>query len=68
MARAAELPSVTQTPYYGIRYELAAYDSLIFKGDRMVILKSMRADIERETRSYHTGTEGRLRRARQRIF
>ncbi|KAK3750477.1 hypothetical protein QZH41_018118 [Actinostola sp. cb2023] len=41
---------------------------LVFKGDRLVIPKSMRKSIKKELHSSHSGIDGCLRRARESVY
>ena len=61
------LPAVL-TPYFSYRDELSVYNGLIFKGERLVILKTMRQQMKEEVHSSHIGTNGCLRRARECMF
>ena len=56
------------TPYFSCRDELAVYDGLIFKGERVVIPASLRKSIKEKLHSSHLGGESMLRRARECIF
>ena len=48
--------------------ELLAEDGLVFKGDRLVIPRMMRAEIIKQIHQGHGGVEGCLRRAREVIY
>ncbi|KAK3697327.1 hypothetical protein QZH41_004727 [Actinostola sp. cb2023] len=56
------------TPYFHMRDELSVYNGLVFKGDRLVIPKSMRKSIKKELHSSHSGIDGCLRRARESVY
>ena len=56
------------TPYFSIRDELAVTDGLVFRGERLVIPKSMRSEIKKDIHSGHQGVESCLRRAREHVF
>ena len=55
-------------PYFSLRDELTVADELIFRGERLVIPKSMRSRIKKEIHTGHLGVEGSLRRARESVF
>ena len=55
-------------PYYHIRDELAVTDGLVFRGERLVIPKGMRSQIQNDIHSGHQGIETCLRRARKHVF
>ena len=55
-------------PYLSIRDELAVTDGLVFRGERLVIPKSLRSQIKKDTHSGHQGIESCLRRAREHVF
>ncbi|XP_066022566.1 uncharacterized protein [Pocillopora verrucosa] len=53
------------TPYYSMRDELSIYDGLVFKGERLVVL---RAEIKKDIHALHTGVEGCLKRVRESVY
>ena len=55
-------------PFFCVRDEMAVYDGLIFKGERIVVPKSLRSTMKKEIHSSHIGREGCLRRARESMF
>ena len=55
-------------PYYPFRHNLAVYNGVVFKDDRVVIPPSLRKSIVRRLHSAHIGIEGTLRRARECVF
>ena len=59
---------VEVTPYFSIRDELSVQDGLIFKGERLVIPRSMRTEMKTAVHSSHLGLEACLRRAREAIY
>ena len=59
----ADLP-VKLTPYFHTRDEYTVQDGLVFKGDRVVILYHLRAEMREAIHSSHIGIEGCLRWAR----
>ena len=61
------LPSLV-TPYFSIRDELAVPDGLVFRGERLVIPKSLRSEIKKDIHRGHQGVELCLRRAREHVF
>ena len=56
------------TPYFNFRDELSVQDGLIFKGERLVIPASMRAELREALHEAHLGIESCLRRAREAIY
>ena len=56
------------TPYFSIRDELAVTDGLIFRGERLVIPKGMRAAVKKDIHSGYQGIEACLRHAREHVF
>ena len=54
--------------YFDIRDELTVQNGLIFKGERVIIPKSLRSDMIRRIHSSHIGAEGCLRRARESLY
>ncbi|XP_048577670.1 uncharacterized protein K02A2.6-like [Nematostella vectensis] len=62
-----ELPACLM-PYFSCRDELAIYDGLVFKGERLIVLKAMRASMKERLHSSHIGVNGCLRRARECLF
>ena len=54
--------------YFDVRDELTVQNGLIFKGERVVIPKSLRADMVRRIHSSHIGIEGCLRMARESLY
>lgn len=56
------------THYFSHRDELAVTDGLIFRGERLVIPRSLRQEMLHELHRGHTGVEGSLRRARETIY
>lgn len=63
----SQLPEQT-TPYFSARDELSLHDSVISRGQRIVVPVSLRKDMERKLHASHLGTESCLRRARETIF
>ena len=55
-------------PYLQFKDELLAVDGLIFKGDRLVIPRMMRAGMIKQIHQGHIGVDGCLRRAREVIY
>ena len=55
-------------PYYAYADELAVQDGIIFKGERVVIPQSMRAETRQEIHGAHLRINGCLRRARETLF
>ncbi len=54
--------------YYDIRDELTVQDSLIFKGQRLVIPVALRKEMIELVHTTHIGVEGCLRRARETMY
>lgn len=54
--------------YFSFQDELSTQDGLVFKGERVVIPETLRADITRRIHSSHLGIEECLRRARECIY
>ena len=63
----SQLPPLV-TPYFSIHDELAVTDGLIFRGERLVVPKEMRSQIERDIHAGHQGVDTCLRRAREHVF
>ena len=55
-------------PYFSIRDELAVTDGLVFRGERLVIPKSLRSQIKKDIHCGHQGIESCLQRAREHVF
>ena len=62
-----ELP-LTVALYYDVRDELVIQGGLLFRGDRLVISKTLRKRILQTLHSGHQGIESSLRRARETIY
>ena len=56
------------TAYFSMRDELSLHDSVIFRGQRIVVPVSLRKDMKRKLHASRLGTESCLRRARETIF
>ena len=56
------------TPYFHIRDELTTQDGLVFRGDRIVIPRSLRKQMLLELHSAHQGIESTTRRARDTVY
>ena len=56
------------TPYYSLRDELSIYDGLVFKGECLVVLQGLRAEIKKDIQASHAGVIGCLRRARESMY
>ena len=56
------------SPYYQIRDELTVQNGIIFRGERCVIPRPLRADTIVRIHRSHIGMEGCLRRARESIY
>ena len=55
-------------PYYHLRDELVTQHRLIFRGDRLIVPKSLRRLTIKELHASHQGVEGTLRRARETLY
>ena len=55
-------------PYFSMRDELTVQDGLIFKGNAVVIPRSLRAAMKAKIHSFHLGIEACLRRARKCLY
>ena len=55
-------------PYFSMRDELTLQDGLVFKGNSVVIPRSLRAEMKMKIHSSHHGIEACLRRARECIY
>jgi len=55
-------------PCYNFADELSVQDGMIFKGERMVIPKSLRSEMKQEIHRAHGGIQACLRRAREAIY
>ena len=62
-----ELP-LTVALYYDVRDELVIQGGLLFRGDRLVIPKTLRKRMLQTLHSSHQGIESTLRRARETIY
>ena len=62
-----ELP-LTVALYYDVRDELVIQGGLLFRGDRLVIPKTLRKRMLHTLHSSHQGIESTLRRARETIY
>ena len=54
--------------FHGMRNYLYVEEGIIFKGDQIIIPKSMRKEIIKKLHLGHFGTEGTIRRAREMIY
>ena len=52
-------------PYFGIRDELSVDDDVVFRGERLLIPKSLRRDLIRRLHYAHSGVVSTLSRARE---
>ena len=55
-------------PYFSMRDDLTVQDGLVFKGNSVVLPKSLRAVVNLKIHSFHRGIEACLRRARECIY
>ena len=58
----------TLRPYFDYRDELSMQDGVIYRGDRIVIPKSMHLDIKQKVHAGHLGINACLRRARDLVY
>jgi hypothetical protein len=63
----SDLPSGVE-PYFSFRDELSLQDGIIFRGERVVIPRTLRDDIKRKLHTGHLGINSCLRRARELVF
>ena len=56
------------TPYFGVRDELSTAQGLIFRGERLVIPKTMRQKIKENLHLGHNGIDATLRQAREHVY
>ena len=63
----AEVPESLK-PYFDVRDELTVQGNIVFKGQRLVVPRSMRNELMEVVHSSHIGIEGCLRRARDSIY
>ena len=56
------------TLYFSVRDELAATDGLIFRGERLVIPKGMRAAVKKDIYNGHQRIESCLRCTREHVY
>ncbi|KAK3744055.1 hypothetical protein QZH41_000989 [Actinostola sp. cb2023] len=63
----ADVPSQATT-YFSIRDELTVQDSIILRGDRVIIPSSLRQSLKEKIHSSHMGIESCLRRARECVY
>ena len=54
--------------YFNVRDELAVQDGIIFKGQRCVILKTLRQKVKEKIHHAHIGIQGCLRTAREVVY
>ena len=62
-----EVPDLVR-PYFNYRDELHAEDGMLFKGNRIIVPKSLRKKMLDVTHQGHIGLEGCLRRMREALF
>ena len=55
-------------PYFAMRDELAVYDGIVFRGERVVVPASQRSILKERIHSSHLGIDGCLRRAKECLF
>ena len=63
----AALPAPVK-PYFQLRDELSVQDGVLFRGNRVIIPRSMRADTLKKIHQSHIGINGCLRRARECLY
>ena len=54
--------------YFSMRDELAVFDGLIFRGDRVIVPQDMRPKVKERLHLSHLGSDSMLRRARECVF
>ena len=55
-------------PYYNVRDELTVQNNVIFRGERVVVSKSLRRDMLQRIHVSHLGIDGCQRRARECLY
>ena len=55
-------------PYYNVRDELTVQNGVIFRGERVVVPKSLRKDMPQCIHASHLGIDGCQRRARECLY
>ena len=60
--------SPTITPYFHLRDELTTQEGLVFRGDSVVIPKSLRKQVLNELHAAHQGIASTSRRARETVY
>ena len=55
-------------PYFNCRFELSVQNGIVYKGDRIIIPRTLRSQIIKRIHSSHLGVEGCLRRAREALY
>lgn len=55
-------------PYFSFRDELTSHEGLLFKGDRLIVPSSLRAEMKDYVHSAHLGIDACLTRARELFF
>ena len=55
-------------PYFSYRDEISLQDGLLFRGERVIIPKSMRQEMKVRIHSSHMGIDACLRRARECLY
>ena len=63
----SNLPSII-SPFFNMRDELSIQDSLIFKGERVVVPRASRSELLKRIHSSHLGVNGCLKRARECVY
>ena len=64
MARKQGQVPALASPYFSFRDKIAIHDGLLLRGNRVIVLHSMRAEMKTKLHSSHVGIEACLRRAR----
>ena len=59
-------PRVTE--FWNYCDELAVYNSILFKGDRVIVPRDLRSETMKRVHSSHQGEQACLRRARDALF
>lgn len=59
---------MTAKPYYLMRDEMAVHDGLVYKGERVIRPKPLRAELKHELHLSHQGIKDTLRRVRECLY
>lgn len=63
-----EKVNILARPYHLMRDEMAVHDGLVYRGERVIVPSSLRAELKQELHSSHQGIKATLRRARECLY